>query len=274
MPDRRPIGVFDSGVGGLTVLRAIHERLPHESTIYVGDLLHFPYGPRAQEEVRAYAFDIIRYLQTREVKLIVIACNTASAAALNQAREVFDVPLVGVISPGAQTAVELTHNGIVGVICTEGTASSQAYVHAIRELDPTVAVHQKPCPELVELVENGKAESDDAEDALRRDLSEIVDAHADVLVLGCTHYPLLTSAIERVYPNSFQIVDSADTTAAKVERILAHSRLEAPAQTAQHELLVTAVPRYFKQVAQVLFGGPVPGVEELPLWEQRRASAS
>src|SRR5438270_12763226 len=138
--DDRPIGVFDSGVGGLTVLRAIRERLPDEPTVYVGDLLHFPYGPRFQSEVRTFSFDIIRYLQSRDVKMVVIACNTATAAALNQAREVFDVPLVGVISPGAQSAVELTRKRLIGVICTEGTARSQAYVHAIREIDPTVAV--------------------------------------------------------------------------------------------------------------------------------------
>ena len=116
--DHRPIGVFDSGVGGLTVLRAIRERLPEESTIYVADLLHFPYGPRYQQEVRQFAFDIIRYLQSRDVKLVVIACNTATAAALNAAREVFDIPIVGVIGPGAQAAVRATRKGLIGVIST------------------------------------------------------------------------------------------------------------------------------------------------------------
>src|SRR6266702_8874949 len=132
--DDRPIGVFDSGVGGLTVLRAIREELPDEPTIYVGDLLHFPYGPRYQNEVRGFAFDIIRYLQSRDVKLVVIACNTATAAALNQARELFEVPIVGVISPGAQAAVEATKNNRIGVISTEGTMRSQEYLHAIKEL--------------------------------------------------------------------------------------------------------------------------------------------
>ena len=269
MGDRRPIGVFDSGAGGLTVLRAIRERLPLERTIYVGDHLHFPYGPRYQHEVKGFAFDIIRYLETRDVKLVVIACNTATAAALNQAREVFDVPIVGVISPGAQAAVEATRRGLVGVISTEGTRMSQEYLHAIKELDPMVGVYQKACPELVEIVEAGEADSPTAERALRRDLAEIVDLGADVLVLGCTHYPLLKPAISRVYPGVFTLVDSAETTAAMVERRLDHARLRAERGdgAAENELLVTALPERFDEVTRILFGQSVPGVRLVNLWD-------
>src|SRR5437660_3944264 len=248
MGDSRPIGVLDSGVGGLTVLRAIHDRLPLERTIYVGDLLHFPYGPRYQDEVKGFAFGIIRYLESRDVKLIVIACNTATAAALNQAREVFDVPIVGVISPGAQAAVEATRRGLVGVISTEGTRLSQQYLHAIKELDPMVGVFQKACPELVEIVEAGDADTPRADAALRRDLEEIARLGADVLVLGCTHYPLLRATIERVYPGVFAIVDSAQTTAEMVARRLDHARMRAPTgEVPAHELLVTAVPEKFTE---------------------------
>lgn len=265
--DDRPIGVFDSGVGGLTVLREIRERLPDESTIYVGDLLHFPYGPRYQQEVRQFAFDIIRYLQSRDVKLIVIACNTATAAALNAAREVFDIPLVGVIGPGAQAAVESTRKGLVGVISTEGTAKSQEYLHAIKELDPMVGVYQKACPELVDIVEAGDAESPRAEEALRRDLAEVVNLGADVLVLGCTHYPLLKPAVERVYPGAFTLVDSAGTTAASVVRRLDHARMRADGGTPAHEMLVTSVPDRFNEIAQILFGETVPALREINLWD-------
>src|ERR1700716_3064978 len=191
MGDGRPIGVLDSGVGGLTVLRAIRDCLPAERTVYVGDLLHFPYGPRYQEEVKGFAFDIIRYLESRDVKLVVIAGTTATAAALNQSRELFEVPIVGVIRPGAQAAVDATKNNRIGVISTEGTMRSQEYLHAIKELDPMVGVFQKACPELVDIVEAGEADSPRAEAALQRDLAEIVDLRVDVLVLGCTHYPLL-----------------------------------------------------------------------------------
>ncbi|HEX6488438.1 MAG TPA: glutamate racemase [Candidatus Dormibacteraeota bacterium] len=267
MGDSRPLGVFDSGVGGLTVLKEIHRRLPQEPTIYVGDLLHFPYGPRYPEQVREFAFDIIRYLQSRDVKLIVIACNTATAAALDQAREVFDVPIVGVISPGAQAAVEATRKGLIGVISTEGTRASQQYLHAVKELDPTIGVYQKACPELVEIVEAGEAESGRADEVLRDDLREIVDLGADVLVLGCTHYPLLKPAIRRVYPGAFELVDSAEPTAAKVERLLDHSRMRADGDGPHHELIVTSIPDRFHEVAQILFGEDVPEVREVNLWD-------
>lgn len=276
MGDDRPIGVFDSGVGGLTVLRAIRDRMPLERTVYVGDLLHFPYGPRYQEEVKRFAFDIIRYLASRNVKLVVIACNTATAAALHQAREVFDVPIVGVISPGAQAAVEATRRGRVGVICTEGTLLSQEYLHAIKELDPMVGVYQKACPKLVEIVEAGAADSALAEEALRSDLAEIVQLGADVLVLGSTHYLHLRGSIERVFPGQFTLVDSASTTAAVVERRLDHARMRATHPNGQiaHELLVTAVPDRFHEVAEILFGERVPAVREIELWTPRRAARS
>ena len=271
MADPRPIGIFDSGVGGLTVLRAIREHLPHEPTIYLADLYHFPYGPRYQDEVRGFAFDIIRYLETLDVKLVVIACNTATAAALNQAREHFEVPIVGVINPGAQAAVETTRNRRVGVISTEGTMRSQEYLHAIKELDPMIGVYQKACPELVEIVEDGDADTPRAETALRRDLADIVRLGADTLVLGCTHYPLLKPAIERVYPGAFNLVDSATTTADKVERHLDHSRLRADTtKEPEHQVLVTAVPQTFHDIAANLFGEAIEA-EEVNIWEQQRA---
>jgi glutamate racemase len=266
--DPRPIGIFDSGVGGLTVVRAIRERLPMEPTIYVADLLHFPYGPRFQDEVRGFAIDIIRYLESRDVKLVVIACNTATAAALNHARELFEVPIVGVISPGAQAAVEATRNNRVGVISTEGTMRSQEYLHAIKEIDPMVGVYQKACPELVDIVEAGEADSPRAEAVLRRDLDDIVRLGADTLVLGCTHYPLLKPAITRLYPDSFTLVDSATTTAAKVERHLDHSRLRAAGAEPRHEILVTAVPQQFDRIAANIFGDAVRA-QEVQLWEKQ-----
>jgi glutamate racemase len=270
MGDQRPVGIFDSGVGGLTVLRAIREQLPQEPTIYLADLYHFPYGPRFQDEVRGFAFDIIRYLESRDVKLVVIACNTATAAALNQAREHFEVPIVGVIRPGAQAAVEITKNNRIGVIATEGATRSQEYLHAIKELDPMVGVYQKACPELVDIVESGEADSPRAEAALRRDLADIVRVGADTLILGCTHYPLLKPAIERVFPDAFSLVDSATTTAAKVERHLDHSRLRAEGSRPDHEVLVTAVPEHFNEIASNLFGESIEA-EEVRIWEEQKA---
>jgi glutamate racemase len=270
MSDKRPIGIFDSGVGGLTVLKAIRERLPTESTIYVADLLHFPYGPRYQDEVRGFAIDIIRYLETRDVKLVVIACNTATAAALNHARELFEVPIVGVISPGAQAAVEATKNNRIGVISTEGTMRSQEYLHAIKEIDPMIGVYQKACPELVDIVESGQADSKHAEQILHRDLADIVQLGADTLVLGCTHYPLLKPAISRVYPAAFQLIDSATTTADKVERHLDHSRLRAGDGEPRHEVLVTSGTEHFDEIAANLFGEAIEA-QEVRIWEESKA---
>jgi len=240
-----------------------------EPTIYVADLLHFPYGPRFQDEVRGFAIDIIRYLESRDVKLVVIACNTATAAALNYARERFEVPIVGVISPGAQAAVETTKNNRVGVISTEGTMRSQEYLHAIKEIDPMVGVYQKACPELVEIVEAGEADSPRADKVLREDLADIVRLGADTLVLGCTHYPLLKPAINRLFPGSFELIDSASTTAAKVERHLEHSRLRATEGTPRHEVLVTAVPQRFDEIAANLFGEAIEA-EEVQIWEPQK----
>src|SRR3989442_7003660 len=239
-----------------------------ESTIYVADLLHFPYGPRYQDEVRGFSIDLLRYLETRDVKLVVIACNTATAAALNHARELFEVPIVGVISPGAQAAVEATKNNRIGVISTEGTLRSQEYLHAIKELDPMIGVYQKACPDLVDIVESGEADAPRAEQTLRRDLADIVRLDADTLVLGCTHYPLLKPAIERVHPGQFELVDSATTTATKVQRHLEHSRLRADGREPRHEVLGTAVPQHFDRIAANLFGEAVPP-EELQLWAKQ-----
>jgi len=266
--DPRPIGIFDSGVGGLTVLKAIREQLPIEPTIYVADLLHFPYGPRYQDEVRGFAIDIIRYLESRDVKLVVIACNTATAAALNQARELFELPIIGVISPGAHAAVEATKNNRIGVIATEGAMRSQEYLHAIKEIDPMVGVYQKACPELVEIVEAGDADSPRAEKAVRDDLADIVRLGADTLILGCTHYPLLKPAIKRVYPNQFFLVDSATPTAAKVARHLDHSRLRATQPNPRHEVLVTAVPQRFDQIAAPKRLAAIEA-EEVRIWEPK-----
>jgi glutamate racemase len=269
MSDPRPIGVFDSGVGGLTVLRELQRQLPNESTIYFADLGHFPYGPRYQAQVRTFALNIIRFLEKLDVKLVVIACNTATAAALNQARELFELPIIGVISPGAQAAVEATVNNRIGVISTEGTMRSQEYLHAIKEIDPMVGVYQKACPELVEIVEAGEADSTRAESVLRDDLADMVRLGADTLILGCTHYPHLKPAINRVYPGAFTLIDSATPTAAKVEGHLEHSRLRATGGSPQHEVLVTDTPKHFDEIAANLFGDAIEA-EEVEIWERQK----
>ncbi len=263
----RPIGVFDSGVGGLTVLRELRRQLPGERLVYLADLAHFPYGPRYQEEVRGFAHHIIEHLAARDAKLVVIACNTATAAALQTARERFDVPIVGVIAPGAQAAAQHTRNGRVAVISTEGTFASQQYLHAIKEANPGVGVLAKAAPDLVDIVEHGDADSPRADAALRDHLAEVFDWGADTLVLGCTHYPLLRPALARVVGRRLRIVDSAETTAARVKRIVKVNRLESGnADAAAPVLLTTAEPERFARVASLFYGEAVPAPEVVSLW--------
>ncbi len=266
MSDPRPIGVFDSGVGGLTVLRELQRQLPYESTIYFADLGHFPYGPRYQAQVRHFALNIIRFLEKLDVKMVVIACNTATAAALNTAREVFDIPIIGVITPGAEAAVAATENKRVGVISTEGTLQSQEYLHAIREANPTIGVLPKAAPQLVELVEAGKSDSPETEAVLREALRDILDYRADTLILGCTHYPMLKPLIRKITGDKVTVVDSAETTAARVTRVLAKNGLEsAEHEAARHQIYVTGSPERFTDTARILFGQDLPPVRTVRL---------
>ena len=260
MSDSRPIGVFDSGVGGLTVLRELRRQAPAERILYIADLAHFPYGPRSQSEVRRLALGLIDVLASLDTKLVVIACNTATAAALNTARERFDIPIVGVIAPGAQAAVAATRRGRVAVISTEGTMRSQEYVHAIKEANPGVAVLGCAAPGLVEIVETGDADTPHAETALRETLQPVLAWGADVLVLGCTHYPLLRAALDRVLRGTrLRVIDSAETTAARVRRILEVNRLGArPGPRGSLEVMVTSAPRRFTRTAARLFGDEIP----------------
>src|ERR1700730_1475111 len=258
MSDPRPVGVFDSGVGGLTVLRELQAQLPHESTIYFADLGHFPYGPRYQAQVRHFALNIIRFLEKLDVKLVVIACNTA--------REVFDIPIIGVITPGAEAAVAATKNKRIGVISTEGTLQSQEYLHAICEANPTIGVLPQAAPQLVDLVESGKSDAPETEAVLREALRDILDYHADTLILGCTHYPLLKPLISKIAGNGMTVVDSAETTAARVKRVLAKNGLEsAESETARHQIYVTGSADRFTDTARILFGQDLPPITNVRL---------
>ena len=265
--DDRPIGVFDSGVGGLTVLRELDRRLPDERLVYLADLAHFPYGPRYQAQVRDLALRIVEHLVSLDVKLVVIACNTATAAGLHACRERYDVPVVGVIAPGAQAAVEATRNGRVAVISTEGTHASKQYLDAMWEANPGVGILPRPAPGLVEIVEAGLADTPEADAALRPILAEVLDWGADTLVLGCTHYPLLRTAIARVAGDGLTVVDSARSTAQRVERILDVNRLRRlGGPPSRPRLLVTADPARFASAAELLFGDRLGDADVVPLW--------
>lgn len=219
--NEKPIGMFDSGVGGLTVVRAIIDRLPSEHIIYLGDDARGPYGPRSLDEVKRFAFEIIDYLLGFGVKLVVIACNSATAAALEDAQCRYDIPIVGVIVPGVRAALQYTKNKKIGVIGTECTINSMSYQKALRRLDPSAEIIGQACPEFVEYVERGETDGERIAKVARSYLEPLASS-IDTLILGCTHYPLLQELIQQVVGEDVKLVSSAEETAIEVEDILGH----------------------------------------------------
>ncbi len=267
--DPRPIGVFDSGVGGLTVLDELRRRLPGEPTIYLGDNARAPYGPRQADEVRAFTREAVDWLLHQDVKLLVLACNTATARALPDVREqAAGIPVVGVVRPGAVAAAAATRTGQVGVIATAGTVESGAYPDAILEAAPGLTVTQLACPELVPMVEDGITDGRRAESVLRAYLEPMLaaDPQMDTLLLGCTHYPLLRAPIERIVGNGVSVVDSAFTTALAVEDLLdaIGARADVDA-TIEHRVTTTGDVAAFVEVARRLFGDRLPPVEAVSI---------
>lgn len=267
--DPRPIGVFDSGVGGLTVLSEVRRRLPHEPTIYLGDSARAPYGPRPADEVQRFTLAAVAALLAHDVKLLVVACNTATAQALPQVRAVSRVPVIGVVRPGALAVAAATRSRHVGVLATAGTVASGAYPRAILDARADLSVHQQACPDLVPLVEAGTLEGAEVEAAVDRYLGELRarDDEIDTLLLGCTHYPLLRRLIERAAGPAVAVVDSAFTTALAVEDLLDELQTRAPASSAagprQHRILTTGDVTVFNTVAERVFGAELPAVEEV-----------
>lgn len=225
---RAPIGVFDSGVGGLTVAREIMRNLPNEHIVYFGDTARVPYGSKSKETIIRFSRQIIRFLLTQNVKAIVIACNTASALALDEVEKEFDIPIIGVVKPGAQVAAETTVNKKIGVIATEGTINSRMYDKLITEQDPEITVYGKACPLFVPLVEEGWLKDPVTEEVARRYLDELLAQDIDSLILGCTHYPLLRSLLRGVVGDKVNLVNPAYETAKALERLLKEKNLENP----------------------------------------------
>jgi glutamate racemase len=263
-----PIGVFDSGVGGLTVLKELHRQLPGESTLYLGDEARMPYGPRPAAEVLTFTREALAWFAARDVKLLVIACNTASAVALEAVREETRMPIIGVVRPGAAAALSASSRRAIGVMATAGTVQSSAYVRALKDLDPFVEVHQQPCPRLVPMVEAGEFDTPMAADAIEEYIGWMVQgepALVDTLLLGCTHYPLLRPAISKVVGPSIRVVDSATTTAYAVREVLASHGLLRQPPGAAHRIFTTSDTDQFRRVARTLFGEDLPAVEEVRL---------
>ncbi len=220
-----PVGVFDSGVGGLTVVREIMRQIPNEKIIYFGDTARVPYGNKSKETVTRFSRQIVNFLQTHHVKTIVVACNTASAYALEELEKEIDIPIIGVVKPGARVASEVTRNGKIGVIATAATISSHIYNQYIEEINPQVTIYEKACPLFVPLVEEGLWVDPVTDEIARRYLAELIDLDIDTLILGCTHYPLIRSTLGRIIGEGVALVNPAYETAIELRALLKEKRL-------------------------------------------------
>ena len=256
----RPIGMFDSGVGGLTVARSTIDLLPHEDIVYFGDTARCPYGPRPLDEVRQFALEIMDALVAEEVKLLVIACNAASSAALEDARERYDVPVISVIEPGLKAGVAATRNRRIGLIGTLATVTSGAYDHALAQSRANVRLVSKACPRFVEFVERGDTTSEELIEVAREYLLPLKDEGVDTLILGCTHYPLLTGVIQYVMGDEVVLISSAEVTANEVYGRLRRERL-LNASGGTHRFIASSKQGTFGELGRHFLGPEFKDVE-------------
>lgn len=260
--DAAPIGVFDSGIGGLTVVKELMHQLPHESIIYFGDTARVPYGPKSPDTVRRYSREISAFLREQGVKAIVIACNTATAHALSTLREELPIPVIGVVEPGARAAVRASRACNIGVIGTVGTIGSGAYERAIKTLAPGAHVVGQPCPLFVPLVEEGWVDREPTRLIAQEYLQPVKEAHVDTLVLGCTHYPLLKPLLADVLGPTVRLIDSAEQTAAETARVLDERGLRAAGDARpSYRFIASDAPEQFRRLAQRFLGTAIEQVE-------------
>lgn len=262
MTPEAPVGIFDSGIGGLTVAHAVMQQLPRESVTYFGDTARVPYGPKSPETVRRYSLEIASFLVEQQIKTLVVACNTATAHALPALRERLTIPVIGVIEPGARAAVRATRNGHVGVIGTAGTIKSGAYERALRALEPSLRITVRACPLFVPIVEEGWIDHEATRLIAREYLAPLLREEVDTVVLGCTHYPLLKPVIADVLGPDVALIDSAEETARETAVVLDDQRLTVTGdQPAAHRFIASDDPLMFLQLGQRFLGDAIDGVE-------------
>ncbi len=258
------LGVFDSGIGGLTVFRALAQRLPQERIVYFGDTARVPYGSKSTDVIRQYASQDAAFLIAKHVKMIVVACNTVSAVALEEVKRGNPIPVLGVINPGAQVAVTASKKKKIGVIGTVGTIASDAYTRAIHSLDPSIEVIPQACPLFVPLAEEGLADHPATELLANEYLKPMIEHGIDTLVLGCTHYPLLKHTIEKVVGPEITLIDSAEATAVEVEKLLSRENLITSSNgVPRHEFYVSDLPHRFRELGERFFGEPLELVTKI-----------
>lgn len=267
--DNRPIGIFDSGLGGLTVVKEITRLLPNEEIIYYGDTARFPYGPRLNSELKRFVFEIIDYLLERNVKCIVIACNSASAAALESAQLFYDIPIIGVIEPGARAVVQASKKRRVAVMGTQATISSGSYVDAIKTFDAGVKIHAVACPDLADFVERDETKGVEVEIAVRRYLDPLHELGIDSLILGCTHYPLLIETISKFTGDRIRLISSAEETATELMESLERKKsLREIARPPVMSFMSSGDKDVFKLLGARFLGREIEFVEQVVLPEK------
>ncbi len=264
MSDKRPIAVFDSGLGGLTVVKALHTHLPNENIIYFGDTARVPYGNKSQDLIQEFSAEITEFLIQKDAKLIIVACNTATALALDYLKRKLDTPIIGVINPGAEAAQSLTKNRKIGIIGTLATIRSGAYEKALSQLDSSIQSFSKSCPLFVPLIEEGWLEGDVPTQVANTYLKELIQKQIDTLILGCTHYPLLKPVLSETVGDTIQIVDSAETTAMYAgKRLISQNIVNDQNDMGVLENYVTDLPVRFKRVARQFLGREIDHVSSV-----------
>ncbi len=272
-----PIGIFDSGVGGLTVLRAVRQRLPREGVIYLGDTARVPYGTKSRATIERYAIEDAAFLIEKGVKMIVVACNTASAMARESLRQAFDVPFLTVLGPGARAAARATRSGRIGVIATEATIESGAYERAIREAceNGSVEIFSRACPLFVPLVEEGETDSKVARLVAEQYLASLREQQIDTLVLGCTHYPLLKNVIAETMGDGIKLIDSAEAVAEETALILEQAGcLDTGDEPGESHFYVTDAAKRFHRIAERILGSPLEHLEAVEVWGHDKLHSS
>ncbi len=258
------VGVFDSGLGGLTVVKELMKLLPNENIVYFGDTARVPYGTKSKEAIIRFSKENVAVLQKHNVKMIVVACNTSSSFALPTLRESFSLPILGVIKPGAKKAVETTRNRKVGIIATSATISSGEYVKEIKRLDPAVKVTAQACPLFVPLVEEGWFDEKVTLEIAHKYLDGMKKNRIDTLILGCTHYPLLKPLLKKAMGKGVMLVDSAQEVAREVKQLLEYTQQNRISKTApRHEFLVSDEPKHFSKLARKFLGRAIHGAKRV-----------
>ena len=262
--EKRPIGIFDSGVGGLTVFKEIRKQFPYEDIVYFGDTARVPYGPKSKNTIKEYSLQNARFLMQQNAKIIIIACNTASSVAVNFLRKNINIPIIGVIEPGAEYAVSVSKRQKIGIIGTEGTIRSQAYLTAIKKNNPEIDVFSKACPLFVPIVEEGWEKHNVTKDIIKEYLTEIKDKNVDTLVLGCTHYPILKVEIAEFMKDEVTIIDSASVVAQKLKTIIPNPE---KFKKGKNKFFVSDNELKFKEIAERIIEKKIKNLTRVKLGE-------